>query len=160
VRTGRRGGAAKAGHDLVIDVTSWSATLEVGDDSKPVGLELDADGGSLRVREGTGGIMALGDQDKAEIERTIDDQVLMSKAIAFRSTSLEVTGDRRLRVAGDLRLVDTNRPLEFELDVGPDGAITGSAVVKQTDWGIKPYSGLFGALKVKDEVEVEFSTRV
>ena len=29
-----------------------------------------------------------------------------------------------------------------------------SAVVKQTDWGMKPYSALFGALKVVDEVEV------
>ena len=27
-------------------------------------------------------------------------------------------------------------------------------MVKQTDWGIKPYSALFGALKVADEVEV------
>jgi hypothetical protein len=26
--------------------------------------------------------------------------------------------------------------------------------VKQSDWGIQPYSGLFGTLKVKDEVEV------
>jgi len=27
-------------------------------------------------------------------------------------------------------------------------------VVTQSTWGIKPYSALFGALKVKDEVEV------
>jgi hypothetical protein len=27
-------------------------------------------------------------------------------------------------------------------------------VLKQSDWGIKPYSTLFGALKVVDEVEV------
>jgi hypothetical protein len=26
--------------------------------------------------------------------------------------------------------------------------------VRQSDWGIKPYSALFGALKVRDEVEV------
>ena len=26
--------------------------------------------------------------------------------------------------------------------------------MKQSDWGIKPYSGLFGTLKVSDEVEV------
>ena len=37
----------------------------------------------------------------------------------------------------------------------PTGTLSGSAVVKQTDWGIKPYSTLFGALKVADEVEVE-----
>jgi len=32
VRTGRTGPAAKAGHDLVLHVTSWEATLEVGED--------------------------------------------------------------------------------------------------------------------------------
>ncbi len=33
--------------------------------------------------------------------------------------------------------------------------MTGTAVVKQTEWGMKPYSALFGALKVADEVRVE-----
>jgi hypothetical protein len=28
------------------------------------------------------------------------------------------------------------------------------ARVKQSEWGIKPYTALFGALKVADEVEV------
>ena len=37
-------------------------------------------------------------------------------------------------------------------------ALTGSATVKQSDWGMKPYSALFGALKVADEVEVAFET--
>ena len=33
-------------------------------------------------------------------------------------------------------------------------SLTGSATVKQSDWGLKPYSALFGALKVADEVTV------
>jgi len=32
--------------------------------------------------------------------------------------------------------------------------LTGSAQVKQTDWRMKPYSALFGTLKVADVVEV------
>ena len=35
-----------------------------------------------------------------------------------------------------------------------DGRLTGTATVKQTDWGMKPYTALFGTLKVADEVEV------
>ena len=58
-------------------------------------LELEADATSLRVREGTGGMQALGDDDKANIHSTIDDDVLKRQAIAFRST--QVTGaDGRL----------------------------------------------------------------
>jgi hypothetical protein len=148
-----------AGHDLVIEVTAWSATLEVGDDSNPSSLGLNADAGSLRVREGTGGVHALGDDDRAEIERTIDDQVLLGQPIEFRSRAIEAAEDGRLRVAGDLKLAGREHPLEFELEVEPDGRIAGTAVVKQTDWGVKPYSALFGALKVKDEAEVEASGR-
>ena len=73
----------------MIEVTAWSATLEVGEDSAPTSLELDADAGSLRVREGTGGIQKLGDDDKADIEKTIDDEVLLRKPIEFRSTAIE-----------------------------------------------------------------------
>ena len=42
-----------------------------------------------------------------------------------------------------------------------DGTLRGSVVVKQSDWDMKPYSALFGALKVADEVEVaiDASTR-
>jgi hypothetical protein len=32
--------------------------------------------------------------------------------------------------------------------------VTGSAHVRQTDWGIKPFSALFGTLRVADVVEV------
>jgi hypothetical protein len=31
-------------------------------------------------------------------------------------------------------------------------------VLTQTDWGLKPYSALFGTLKVVDEVEVAGET--
>jgi YceI-like domain len=154
VKTGRRGAAAKAGHDLVIEVTSWEATLEVGDAPGEVTLRLRAEADSLEVREGTGGIQALGDEDKIEIKRMIDEEVLRDGAIEFRSTEVEaLDGGRRLRVDGELSMNDATHPLGFELDVRPE-AVTGSATVRQSDWGIKPYSGLFGALKVKDEVEV------
>jgi polyisoprenoid-binding protein YceI len=154
VRTGRAGAAAKAGHDLLIEVTAWEATLRLGDDPTETSMELDADARSLRVREGTGGIQSLGDDDVANIHSTIDDEILKGEAIAFRTT--QVTGaDGRLAVQGELTLAGTTRPLGFDLAVGDDGRLTGVALVKQTDWGMKPYSTLFGALKVADEVRVE-----
>jgi YceI-like domain len=154
VRTARKGAAAKAGHDLVIEVTSWSATLTIGDEPAQSSLELDADAGSLKVRDGTGGVMELGDDDRREIEQNIDDEVLGRHPIEFRSTGIEGDGER-LRVRGDLTLAQRSHPVQFDLSLGPDRAIAGSATLKQSDWGIKPYTALFGALKVADEVEVE-----
>jgi polyisoprenoid-binding protein YceI len=154
VETSRRGVAAKAGHDLVIEVTSWEATLEAGNGPDEVALRLRAEADSLEVREGTGGVQALGDADKAEIKRTIDEEVLRGGAIEFRSNEVAaLDGGRRLRVDGELTMNGVTHPLGLELDVGR-GEVTGRATVRQSDWGVKPYSGLFGALKVKDEVEV------
>jgi polyisoprenoid-binding protein YceI len=156
VKTGRTGAAAKAGHNLVIEVTSWEATLEVGEDPSQTSVSLDADATSLRVREGTGGIQALGDDDKASIQQTIDDDVLKRQDISFRSTTVRPAADgNRISVDGELKLRGKTQPVAFDLLAGDDGKLSGSAVVKQTAWGIKPYSTLFGALKVADEVEVE-----
>ena len=87
VRTERTGAAAKAGHDLLIHVTAWEATLDRRRRDEPRARRADAT--SLRVREGTGGMQALGDDDKANIEQTIDDEVLKRKDITFRSTARE-----------------------------------------------------------------------
>jgi polyisoprenoid-binding protein YceI len=156
VKTGRSGAAAKAGHDLVIEVTSWEATLAVGDAPS---LELTADPTSLKVIEGKGGMQALDDDGKADILKSIDKDVLKKKAIAFHSTSV-AQSDGGLAVQGDLELVGKTAPLQFDVSVGDDGTLSGSAKVKQSDWGMKPYSALFGALKVNDEVEVVVEGKV
>lgn len=155
VHTRRGGAAAKAGHDLVIHVTSWEATLDVGEDPERTSIELTADAASLRVQEGTGGMKALGDDDKANIHKTIDDEVLKRQDIVFRSTAVQsAAGGSRLRVDGELTLAGKTGPIEFDLEVGDDGMLSGAAVVTQTQWGMKPHSALFGALKVLDDVEV------
>jgi polyisoprenoid-binding protein YceI len=155
VRTTRSGAAAKAGHNLLIHVTSWNATLTVADDRAASSVELEADGTSLRVREGKGGMQALGPDDMASIVQSIDEDVLKRQRIVFRSTSARPTEDGHgLRVEGDLLIVGNTRPIVFAIEVDEAGRLTGGCVIKQSDWGIKPYSTLFGALKVVDEVDV------
>ena len=85
MQTRRGGAAAKAGHDLDIEVTAWEATLEIGEDPESTRAELTADATSLRVRTGTGGMQALGDDDKDSIHQTIDDEVLKRQDIVFLS---------------------------------------------------------------------------
>ena len=155
VHTRRSGAAAKAGHDLVIQVTSWEGTLDVGDDASATSIELSADATSLRVHKGTGGMQPLGDDEKASIHQSIDDEVLKRREITFRSTGAQQAGDgSRIKVEGDLTLAGTTRPIEFDIVADEAGQLSATAVVKQTLWGIKPYSALFGALKVADEVEI------
>jgi len=79
------------GHDLVIEVGVWSATLSLDDDPAASTLELTAHPTSLRVRKGTGGVQPLAEADKTAIERTIDTHVLQRKTIAFCSTAIAVT---------------------------------------------------------------------
>jgi hypothetical protein len=150
VRTGRSGAIAKVGHDLLLQVTDWSATFEVSD---RIELALSADPRSFRVLEGTGGMQALGDDDKANIAQTIGDEVLGAGPIAFNSTDVTIAADG-LRVDGELDLLGARRPIAFELTIDDEGGLTGEAVIKQTDFGMKPYSTLFGTLKVADEVRV------
>ncbi len=139
----------------MIGVNSWEATLIVGDDPAGTRVELTADPSSLRVIEGSGGMKALGDDDKANIEKTINDEVLEGREIRFRSSIVRPSpDDGRIGVEGELTIGSESGLVAFDLAIGEDGAIAGSAVVKQSDWGIKPYSTLFGALKVEDEVEV------
>ena len=154
VRTGRTGTVAKAGHDLLIHVNAWSATLDLDAPR----LTLDADATSLHVIEGTGGMKSLDDDDRANIRQTIDDEILKRADIRFRSTEVERT-DGGLAVRGDLTLVGVTRPVAFDLALD-DGHVSGAAVVTQTAWGMKPYSALFGALKVADEVRVEIDARL
>jgi polyisoprenoid-binding protein YceI len=160
VHTHRDGAAAKAGHDLLIHVTDWEATLESGEDPAQASLVVEADATSLRVREGRGGIQALGEDDIANIHQTIDDEVLKRQAIAFRSTGAQPGPGDGMKFEGDLTLAGQTHPIAFDLVVGDDGQVGGSAVVKQSEWGIKPYSTLFGALKVSDEVQVTIDARL
>ena len=150
VHTGKGGAAAKAGHELTIEVTRWKGTLDHGS------MTLTADPRSLRVVDG---MMELGDDDKDGISQTIDEEVMKGRPIEFRSTRV-VNRGTRLEVTGDLELFGFKRSLDFALNVGEDGRISGSAFVKQTDWKMKPFSALFGTLKVADVVEVSIDARV
>jgi hypothetical protein len=152
VHTKKGGAAAKAGHDLEIEVTKWSASLELGDNSS---ASLTADSRSLRVIEGTGGVQPLGADEKAAIPQTIDEEVLMGTSIDFKSSRVELDrGGHSVDVEGELELLGERRPVSFTLNVGFDGRLSGRAQVTQSEWGITPYTALFGTLKVSDDVEV------
>src|ERR671929_1242535 len=95
VRTYREGVAAKAGHDLIIDVARWDATVEVAGDPAGWTIELNADPRSLEVREGVGGVKPLTDKDRLEIRKNIDEKILGGHPIGFRSSGVRPADDGR-----------------------------------------------------------------
>jgi polyisoprenoid-binding protein YceI len=161
VNTYREGMGAKVGHDLVIAVTRWEATVELAGDPAGSSIRLTADPRSLEVREGLGGLKPLTDKDRGEIRKTIDAKVLGGSPISFASRSVRGGGGGGgpLVVEGDLTLAGQTRPVTAELAMTDDGRVTGTIPVTQTTWGIKPYRGLMGALKVRDDVEVVIDAR-
>ena len=44
--------------------------------------------------------------------------------------------------------------------MGDDGALSARAVITQTAFDLKPYSGLMGTLKVADDVVIEVEGRL
>ena len=152
VRTYREGLAQKVGHDLIIDVGQWEAVAEVGEDGTLAAAQLDADPRSLQVRDGLHGIKPLTEKDRGSIGKIINEK-LRGGPIVFRSTAVEARSGA-LTVRGELELAGTRRPASFDLTAAADGRVRGTLPLTQSEWGIKPYRGMMGALKVHDTVDV------
>ena len=156
IKTGRAGLAAKAGHDLTIEVTRWSARVEVpaesdgGQSAATVSAELDL--GSLEVREGTGGAVPLTDRDRREIKKQMG-KILGSGTATFASSRIIPNAPA---IEGTVTLSGKTQPARLQLTDSGSGRYRGSVTLAQTGFGIKPYTGFFGALKLRDEVVVEF----
>jgi polyisoprenoid-binding protein YceI len=158
IKTSRAGMAARAGHDLTIEVTRWSARIEVppesdgGVSAAMVTAELDL--GSLEVREGTGGVKPLTDGDRREIKKTMSG-ILGGGTATFTSSRIIPAGSSGGAIEGSLTLNGKTQPVRLQVAEPGPGRYRASATVVQSASGIKPYSGFFGALKLRDEVSVE-----
>ena len=62
-------------------------------------------------------------------------------------------------IDGDLTITGRTQPVTVHGQLTGD-RVRGSAAVAQSRWGIRPYTAFFGALKLSDEVAVEFSIRI
>ena len=166
VRTARAGAAARMGHDLVIDATRWSAALTI-DETAPdrSSLQITVDATSFEIREASGGVKALSDKERGEILKNIAKKVLSTDRhpeIRFASTSVQVTDSGTVDADGDLTLAGTTKPVQVRINLeDPAGqpTLTATMPLVQSDFGIKPYSAMMGALKVADEVTIEARAR-
>jgi hypothetical protein len=159
VHTFREGVAQKVGHDLIIEVGDWGATLEVSEHGEPLAIALEADSSSLDVLEGRRGVKPLTDKDRAEIRSNIDQKILLRRPISFASSNAELSKGK-ITVSGELTIAGATRPATFAVMHGSDDRLHGALSVTQSEWGIKPYRALMGALKVRDTVEIVLDVKL
>jgi polyisoprenoid-binding protein YceI len=156
LRTGREGVAAQAGHDLTIEVTRWSGELVLADELTESTLTVTAETGSLQVVAGTGGLKPLSERDKREIVTTARKllDVEHQPQATFAATKITTQGKGGV-VDGVLTVRGTQH--SFRLSVGhpSEKLFRASGTLAQSDYGIKPYTAFFGALRLADSVTVE-----
>lgn len=166
LRTGVAGTAARMGHRLTIALRSWQATVRWdGEDPAEVAVTVDLD--SLDVLRGEGGVTPLSGAEKALVRTNALKSLRTGRfrQARFQSTAVERDTDA-IRLIGTLELNGRVREQTVQVrveDLGDSWRISGTAEVRHTDYGIKQYSMLMGAMKVADEVSVtltaEYSER-
>ena len=155
VLTFRDGVLAAAAHDLVLRVTDFEVHVDPGGPS----VRARFGAASLRVvaslRDGHR-VAGPGASERQEIERTAAETVLRAgrhPEIRFQSTAIAPRADGGTDVRGDLSLAGRTRPVTAEVHRRGD-RLVGEVRLHQPDFGIVPYSAMFGAIKVKPDVFV------
>lgn len=153
IRTGRSGLGRRAGHDLTIEATRWTAAAEVREPLDASSVEVTVDVDALEVREGAGGVKPLTGEDRAEIEKNLRKVLDVRRYPHITFVSTRIAGDEEIE--GDLTIMGRVKPVRIRAALDGD-RVRGGVTVTQSRWGIKPYSAFFGALRLADDVEIEF----
>jgi polyisoprenoid-binding protein YceI len=163
VLAGKTGLFSALAHDHEIGVKSFSGRVVVPAAGAGAGsLEMEVDAPSLEVLD-----KKPSEEDKKKIFNSMHTEVLESakfQKITFKSVSVsdvKQTGNDAYSfvVNGDLSLHGVTKRIAVPVaaTVTPQQLrATGKYTLKQTDYGIRPYSAAGGTIKVKDEVVVNF----
>jgi polyisoprenoid-binding protein YceI len=160
VHTDVAGAAAKMGHRLTIAMTKWQAAVN-WTDGEPAGVQLTVEVDSLQVQRGDGGLTPLSGAEKA-LARSNALKVLGAdrfREIRFEASDIQKSSSGyRLIGALEIRGVEREREIDVRVDDrGDNWVLSCQADVRQTDFGIKPYSMLMGSMKVVDTVTISFT---
>lgn len=161
IRTAASGAAAKMGHRLTLSITSWQATV-TWSGGEPSALDLVADVPSLQVLHGEGGVTPLSGPEKGTIRNNALKSLAAQRFPVIEFHCHDVSKSAAgYRLAGELTIHGTTNPVEVALHVEDRGAtwhMSADTEVRQTDFRVKPYSMMMGALKVADVVTVSFDS--
>ncbi len=160
LRTGVKGRAARMGHRLTIAMTRWQATVRwAGAD--PVAAELAVEADSFKVVSGQGGLKGLSGPEKALVRSNALSSLGAGRfsEIRFTADAIERT-EKGFRLTGTLRIRGKQKQHVIDLhieDLGDAWRISAESTVRQSEYGIKPYSLLMGSVQVADDVTLSFT---
>jgi polyisoprenoid-binding protein YceI len=160
LRTGVTGRAARMGHRLTVAMTRWQATVD-WDGDEPVAAELVVDADSFEVLRGDGGVKGLSGPEKAVVRSNALKSLKAGRfpEIRFSADAIEQADDG-YRLVGTLQIRGKSRDHVIDLhteDLGDSWRIAAESTVRQSDYGIKPFSLLMGSVQVADEVAISFA---
>jgi len=151
IHVGKSGLFSAAAHDHIVDAPISNGTIS--ESGNPC-IEFRVETAKMSVRPDA----RIDAKDQATIQTHMQDMTLETKKfpeITFRSVRIDKLAEGGWRVDGDLSLHGVTK--RISLTVKQNGeSYTTHAVLKQTDFGIKPLSIGGGAIKVKNELEIDF----
>jgi polyisoprenoid-binding protein YceI len=164
VRLFKGGIAAAVAHNHVIRAVEYSGGAKVDpDDPEAASIWVDVQTASFKVdepeiREKFGLSKSISDGDRQKIQAMMLSAKQMDieryPTMRFVSMSVEAQSEGRYLITGDLTIHGVTRSIIFPVTVEEgDRFLRGSASIdfKQSDFGIEPYSALFGAVRNRDE---------
>ena len=154
VRVSKSGLLSGFGHEHEISAPIANGTV----DRKSGQVVLRINARSLRVVD-----QGISDKDREEIQSNMTGPKGLDAEhfpeIAFRAIGPNIGGPSALTVKGDLTLHGQTHPVTVIVRV-ETGDFTGVARLKQSDFGITPIKVAGGAVRVKDEVQIEFDIQL
>ena len=160
LRTGVTGRAARMGHRLTIAMTRWQATVSWEGD-QPVTAELVVETDSFEVLRGEGGVKGLSGPEKIVVRSNAMSSLNARRfpEVRFTADAIDKTDDG-YRLSGTLQIRGKSREHVIDLrtdDLGDSWRMSAESRVRQSDYGIKPFSLLMGSVQVTDDVTVSFT---
>ncbi len=166
----RGGTMANLGHNHVISSATLSGHIWIHDSSARSGFsitlpvnDLIIDDPQARMAEGAEFVSVVSDAARAGTHANLlkPEQLDGEHYPVIRLRSLGITGTRtQPQVKVQITIRNQARELMMPVQLSADGQslrVTGQFQIRQTEFGITPYSVALGALQVQDELTIKFA---
>lgn len=146
IHVGKTGLLSAAGHEHIVMAPIAEGSIDDGHPSR-INFRVEA------VR-----LAVMPEEHQTEVQHSMQERILESSRfpeISFTSEDIQPIGDNAWNVSGNLQLHGQTRLIHLSV-YNVDGRYIGATTIKQTDYGIQPISVLGGAVKVKNELKIDF----